>query len=57
MENLVKQGALDQNLFGFYLSRQMREGSTLTIGAVDEKHFTGSFRTTPVTSQTYASAP
>ncbi|KAL8276487.1 hypothetical protein RQP46_011088 [Phenoliferia psychrophenolica] len=46
-ENLIKQGSLDKPLFGFYLSRQMVEGSTLTLGAVDESHYTGSFRTTP----------
>ena len=55
--NLVSQGSLDRNLFGFFLSRQMVMGSTLTIGAIDDSHYTGSFRTTPVTSETYVSAP
>ncbi|KAL8292281.1 hypothetical protein RQP46_001747 [Phenoliferia psychrophenolica] len=51
--NLVAAGALDENLFSFFLSRQEVAGSTLTIGGRDESHYTGSFRTTPVTSQTY----
>lgn len=51
--NLVAAGLLEQNLFSFYLARNMTVGSTLSIGAVDPDHYTGDIVYTPVTSQTY----
>ncbi|KAL8276131.1 hypothetical protein RQP46_011462 [Phenoliferia psychrophenolica] len=53
LQNLIAQGSLDQNLFGFYLSRRTVAGSTLTIGAVDTTHFTGAIQYTPVTNQSF----
>ncbi|KAL8287594.1 hypothetical protein RQP46_003452 [Phenoliferia psychrophenolica] len=53
VSNLVAQNALDTNLFGFFLSRGGASGSTLTIGALDATHYTGTIQYTPVTQQTY----
>ncbi|KAL8283285.1 hypothetical protein RQP46_005695 [Phenoliferia psychrophenolica] len=46
-------GALDLNLFGFYLARDQVSGSTLTLGAVDPAHFIGGISYTPVTTEGY----
>ncbi|KAL8287595.1 hypothetical protein RQP46_003453 [Phenoliferia psychrophenolica] len=53
VSNLVNQGSLDANLFGFFLSRGGAAGSTLTIGAIDSTHYTGPIQYTNVTQQTY----
>lgn len=53
MDNLVAKGELNQNLFGFYLTRGQSTGSELSIGALDNNHFSGSITYTPVVSESY----
>ncbi|ETS75160.1 hypothetical protein PFICI_13644 [Pestalotiopsis fici W106-1] len=55
-ENLVAQGAVDTDEFGFYLGRVSggtQKDSELTLGGRDSTKFTGDFVTVPVSSQTY----
>ncbi|KAL8292380.1 hypothetical protein RQP46_001846 [Phenoliferia psychrophenolica] len=48
LQRLASQGSLDAPLFGFYLARGKTSGSTLSIGALDRSHYTGSLLYTPV---------
>ncbi|KAI4597169.1 hypothetical protein LQW54_006612 [Pestalotiopsis sp. IQ-011] len=55
-ENLVAQGAVEADEFGFYLGRVSggtQKDSELTLGGRDSAKFTGDFVTVPVSSQTY----
>jgi len=53
-ENLVKQKAVEQNVFAFYLgSRAVGPEGELTLGGTDPNHYTGSLTYVPVTSATY----
>lgn len=55
-ENLVAQGAVEADEFGFYLGRASggtQKDSELTLGGRDATKFTGDFVTVPVSSQTY----
>lgn len=55
-ENLVAQGAVEADEFGFYLGRVSggtEKDSELTLGGRDSTKYTGSFVTVPVSSQTY----
>ncbi|KAK6078899.1 eukaryotic aspartyl protease [Seiridium cupressi] len=55
-ENLVAQGAVQADEFGFYLGRVSggtQKDSELTLGGRDSTKYTGEFVTVPVSSQTY----
>lgn len=41
IENLIKAGALTQNLFAVHQTRGVTTGSELTVGAVNPKQFSG----------------
>jgi hypothetical protein len=48
---IVQQGQLPDNVFAFYLGHE--EDGDLVIGGVDPKHYSGDFRSVPLTSDTY----
>jgi len=50
-QTLVKEGAVKQGLFGFYLGNNMP--GELTLGGTDSNHYTGDLQYVPVTSDTY----
>ncbi|KAL8291482.1 hypothetical protein RQP46_002460 [Phenoliferia psychrophenolica] len=50
---MVAAKKLASNLFTFYLSRKTVTGSVLSIGAIDEAHYSGNITYTPVVSETY----
>lgn len=55
-ENLIAQGAIDTQEFGFYLGRfasGTQYDSEITLGGRDSTKYTGSFTTIPVTSETF----
>ena len=41
VQNLVTAGALEENLFAFYLARNEVSGAVLSIGKTNPAHFTG----------------
>ncbi|XP_054258120.1 uncharacterized protein LOC128983023 [Macrosteles quadrilineatus] len=51
--NMVKQGAVNQSVFSFYLNKKETEGwdgrSELVLGGVDPDHFIGDFTFAPLT--------
>lgn len=49
----MKTKTLAQNVFSLFFERNVKEGSTLTIGGTDANHFSGSFTSTPVTEYSY----
>ncbi|XP_053100015.1 embryonic pepsinogen-like [Hemicordylus capensis] len=51
-DNLMNSGLVQQDLFSVYLSRE-KTGSVLTLGGIDESHYTGSINWIPVTEQGY----
>ncbi|XP_053103444.1 embryonic pepsinogen-like [Hemicordylus capensis] len=51
-DNLMNLGLVQQDLFSVYLSRE-KTGSVLTLGAIDDSHYTGSINWIPVTKQGY----
>ncbi|KAI5623822.1 cathepsin D precursor, partial [Silurus asotus] len=53
MDNMMQQGLLQQNLFGFYLSPYGQSGSEVSFGAVDTNMYQGQIKWTPVTAETY----
>ncbi|XP_046719797.1 gastricsin-like [Silurus meridionalis] len=53
MDNMMQQGLLQQNLFGFYLSPYGQSGSEVSFGAVDTNMYQGQINWTPVTAETY----
>merc|ERR1712050_495357 len=48
MDQLVKQGKIQHNIFAFYLSSGGKVGSTLTLGGSDSNFHTGDFSYVPV---------
>ena len=52
-QNVISQGVLAKNLFGFYLTRRSDPGSSVSFGKVDETKFIGPIVYTPVTSVGY----
>merc|ERR1711953_1574246 len=48
MDQLVKQGKIQHNIFAFYLSSGGKAGSTLTLGGTDRYFYTGDFSYVPV---------
>jgi hypothetical protein len=48
MQQLVKQGKIQHNIFAFYLSSGGKVGSTLTLGGTDSQFYTGDFSYVPV---------
>merc|ERR1712151_204937 len=48
MDQLVKQGKIEHNIFAFYLSSGGKAGSTLTLGGTDSQFYTGDFSYVPV---------
>lgn len=48
MDQLVKQGKIQHNIFSFYLSSGEKAGSTLTLGGTDSSFYTGDFAYFPV---------
>merc|ERR1711870_26051 len=48
MDQLVKQGKIQHNIFAFYLSSGGKVGSTLTLGGTDSQFYTGDFSYVPV---------
>merc|ERR1712232_1049446 len=48
MDQLVKQGKIQHNIFAFYLSSGGKSGSVLTLGGVDSSFYTGDFSYFPV---------
>lgn len=54
-DTLVEQGAVAQPLFAFWLNRDAGagEGGELTLGGMDEAHYTGDISWVPLTAETY----
>lgn len=55
-ENLMAQGSVDTNEFGFYMGRVAsgtEDDSEMALGGRDSAKYTGDFTTVPVTSETY----
>lgn len=48
MDQLVKQGKIQHNIFAFYLSSGGKTGSTLTLGGTDSSFHSGDFSYFPV---------
>lgn len=48
MDQLVKQGKIQHNVFAFYLSTGEKASSTLTLGGTDSSFYTGDFSYIPV---------
>merc|ERR1712050_313286 len=48
MDQLVKQGKIQHNIFSLYLSSGEKAGSTLTLGGTDSSFYTGDFAYFPV---------
>jgi len=48
MDQLVKQGKIEHNVFAYYLSSGGKAGSTLTLGGTDSSFYTGDFTYIPV---------
>lgn len=48
MDQLVKQGKIEHNIFAFYLSSGEKKTSTLTLGGTDPSFYTGDFSYFPV---------
>lgn len=53
VENLMKAGVLASNMFSLFLTRNVVQGSTLTIGGVDSNRYTGSITYSPVVEYSY----
>jgi len=51
MGNLVKEGALNDNVFAFYLGNN--QPGTLMVGGTDKSHYTGDFTYVPLKSEDY----
>lgn len=54
-QNLYQQGKISSPEFGFRLTRGTSNGAELTMGGVASDYAAASFKSTPVTSQTYVS--
>jgi hypothetical protein len=52
-QTMLKEGVIDQPIFGVYLSNDDQTPGELDIGGTDSAHYTGSLQYVPVTSQTY----
>jgi len=48
MDQLVKQGKVQHNIFAFYLASGGKTGSTLTLGGTDSSFYSGDFTYVPV---------
>merc|ERR1712194_187848 len=48
MDQLVKQGKVQHNIFAFYLASGGKSGSTLTLGGTDSSFYSGDFTYVPV---------
>jgi len=48
MDQLVKQGKIQHNVFAYYLSSGGKSGSTLTLGGTDSQFYSGDFSYIPV---------
>jgi hypothetical protein len=51
--NAVEQKAVDEPVFGFYLSPTSGQDGELTFGGTDPNHYTGDLTYVPLTSDTY----
>merc|ERR1712176_1266498 len=51
MHQLVASGQLDQPVFGFYLGNGV--AGELEFGGADSKHYSGSFKFVPLSTETY----
>ncbi|XP_060031730.1 LOW QUALITY PROTEIN: pepsin F-like [Erinaceus europaeus] len=51
-DTLWEQNLISENVFAFYLSREMKEGSTVMLGGVDHSYYTGELHWIPVTRTT-----
>jgi len=52
-QNLVQQGLVQNNVFGFYLSATDGSQGELTLGGIDSNHYTGQLTYVPLISETY----
>jgi len=52
-ENLVSQGLVANNVFGFYLSATDGSQGELTLGGIDSNHYTGQLTYVPLINETY----
>lgn len=55
-DNLVSQGLVDENKFGFWLAKTPNtkgNGGELSLGGADPSHYRGSFSNIPLTHETY----
>ena len=50
--NLMKQGLIDEPIFGFYLS-DSEEGSEMILGGISEAHYTGKMTRIPLRRKAY----
>merc|ERR1712226_1567370 len=48
MDQLIKQGKIQHNIFAFYLASGGKAGSTLTLGGTDSSFHTGDFSYVPI---------
>jgi len=53
MDQLVKQGKIQHNVFSFYLASGGKAGSTLTLGGTDSSFYTGEISYVPVAKAAY----
>lgn len=51
--NMINQKAVDEQVFGFYLSAASGSDGEMTLGGVDKNHFTGDLKYVDLTSETY----
>ncbi|XP_060031732.1 pregnancy-associated glycoprotein-like, partial [Erinaceus europaeus] len=52
-DTLWQQDLISENVFAFYLSRGMKEGSTVMFGGVDHSYYTGELHWIPVTRRQF----
>jgi len=53
-DNMVAQKLVDNNIFGFWLSRSGQgSGGEMTLGGIDKSHYTGEITYVPLQNQTY----
>ena len=51
--NMIDQKAVDEAVFGFYLSATSGQDGEMTLGGVDSNHFTGDLKYVDLTSESY----
>jgi saccharopepsin len=57
IQNMIRQGVIDQGVFSFYLSSSTLKKGELDIGGIDESKYTGDLKYTDLSSQTYWQIP